>query len=64
MRQEPPFDRWDEPLIVPITSEERVLPNWPEVFDPELELRVPALTWATEYKLETVPAGTLYFPRT
>ena len=61
MRQEPPFDRWDEPLIVPIRGRGGD-PNWPEVFDPELELRVPALTWATEYKLETVPAGTLYFP--
>lgn len=61
MRQEAPFDRWDDPLIVPIVNDDG-LPNWPEVFDPGLELRVPPLTWATEYKLETVPAGTLYFP--
>ena len=42
MRQEPPFDRWDEPLIVPIVDEAGD-PNWPEVFDPELELRVPGV---------------------
>ena len=49
------------PLIVPIVNEDGE-PNWPEVFDPELENRVPPITWATEYMLEAVPAGTLYFP--
>ena len=61
MRREPPFDTWDEPLVAPIVDDAGA-PNWPEVFDPHLEGRVPPITWATEYLLHSLPTGTLYFP--
>jgi len=37
-------------------------PAWPDNFDPGKKDRIPAITWATEHMLETVPADTLYFP--
>ena len=61
MRREAPFDAWDEPLVAPILNEQGD-PNWPEVFDPTLKDRVPPITWATEYQLQSLPTGTLYFP--
>lgn len=62
MRREAPFDMWDEPLVVPMLAEDGT-PNWPEQYDPTLRDRVPAITLATEYDLQTLPPGQLYFPR-
>ena len=62
MRREPPFDRWDPPLVVPIVDRDTGRPNWPQMYDPTLRDRVPAITMATEYDLEALPAGRLYFP--
>jgi len=61
MRREAPFDTWDEPLVVPVVNADGT-PNWPAVYDPGLEGRVPPITFSTEYLLETLPEGTLYFP--
>jgi len=61
MRQEPPFDRWDDPLVVPMLNDKGE-PNWPEMYDPDLRSSIPAITLATEYDLETLPPGELYFP--
>jgi len=61
MRQEPPFAMWDPPLIVPQLNDKGE-PNWPEMFDPDARAQIPAITLATEYDLETLPPGELYFP--
>lgn len=61
MTRKPPFDTWAPPLIVPIVDA-KGRPNWPEQHDPELVSSVPEITWATEYMLQALPPGRLYFP--
>jgi len=61
IRREPPFDTWTDPLVVPVVDADG-RPAWPDNYDPTRRDRVPAITWATEQLLETVPANTLYFP--
>jgi len=60
MRREPPFDTWLEPIVRPIVTDSG--PAWPETWDPTLPDRVPPIPWATEYMLQPLPPGALYFP--
>lgn len=61
MRQEPPFDSWLAPLVVPIVDGEGA-PAWPDLFDPNLASSLPDDVYATEYLLQPLPLGSLVFP--
>lgn len=59
MRQEPPYDTWIPPLVVPYLVEG--VPAWPAMFDPELERRTEDGAWSNEYMLNPLPTGALMF---
>lgn len=61
MRREPPYEVWDEPLIVPYEDADGN-PAWPGQHDPTRRQRTPAITMATEYDMNPLPPGTLLFP--
>jgi hypothetical protein len=61
MRQEGPFKNWTTPLVVPIIDPDGV-PAWPDLYDERLQSQTTDDSWATEYLLQPLPAGSLLFP--
>ncbi len=61
LRQEPPFDKWLDPVVVPIVDADGV-PAW-SVVDVEGRHRMSTDdAWATEFLLNPLPSGSLVFP--
>jgi hypothetical protein len=60
MRREGIFATWTPPLVVPIVTDGA--PAWPALWNPAIRDDHDDDTWANEYLLDPLPAGSLVFP--